>query len=775
MAEEIHKVKIQVRRGVESELTDLSTGEPALSTDTTKFFVGTGNGNKSQLAKQSQVDTIQQDVTNAKTNITSLQTDNGKNKQDITQLKTDTSGLRTDLNDVIDDVGTLGTTVETNKTDINTLKGTKTEVETARNGATSLDERLKGMEKADNRQSWKVTAATQTRFTLTNGSYTVGSNSFAVYIEGVLQPTDAYVQVDSKNFDMVDPVPKDVTVTAIWREGKAPIQFGHNTTHYVGGQDPLDVTKLANYQVEVADKIGGLQTGVGANTTQLASISKKVEGIVNVKDFGAKGDWNGTTGTDDSPFIQAAVNYLFSTYGTGGRLYFPPGKYRIVTPINIYKGANFDYAGVTASDNSYSVRLGAVVHIQVEGQSMDNTFLINDNADCVFKPQVTNGVSVYYNMSMRNIRMVGKAQTGTAIQIINEGLKPWHFHFEKVAFNSFEYGFKYDRRSGTGVINGYANFTQCYFGDNNYGALIGGDNTFFTDCYIENNKGYGLIVDSGWQIQYNGGKIQYNGRDLLQDQILIRDASYEVSFNGVYLEPRSSAGPNFPLNAGVPVVVFENENSVGTIGTINFNYCYLNANKAMYFADIKAGLTIESLNINQPEFRNFKVDSDKKLIRLDSTSIIKNFSALQGRITNSMNSTEVVITDWCWTNKDGSEGFESKIPITSPEQRTNGGTPMLISGASNSAGTQRYFGRGYTVTKESTGLYRITLGKANQGTIGGNSAYFPVTATATNTGTDVVTAMVENVSSTEFKVHLRKADGTYIDKSFSFMVEIVAI
>lgn len=331
MAEEIHKVKIQVRRGVESELTDLSTGEPALSTDTTKFFVGTGNGSKSQLAKQSQVDTIQTDVTNAKTNITSLQTDNTKNKQDITQLKTDTTGLRTDLNAAVGTVGDLGTEVETNTNDISTLKGTKTEVETARNGATSLDERLKGMEKADNRQSWKVTAATQTRFTLTNGSYTVGSNSFAVYIEGVLQPIDAYTQVDSKNFDMVDPVPKDVTVTAIWREGKAPIQFGHNTTHYAGGQDPLDVTKLTNYQTEVADKIAGIQDTVNpyaAGTT------------VSITKFGGS-----TALTDNIPAIQQTIDYVASL--GGGTVLIPKGTFYIKpTNRNIIMKSNVTIQGV---------------------------------------------------------------------------------------------------------------------------------------------------------------------------------------------------------------------------------------------------------------------------------------------------------------------------------------------------------------------------------------------------------------------------------------------
>jgi len=212
---------------------------------------------------------------------------------------------------VIDDVGTLGTTVEMNKTDINTLKGTKTEVETARNGAASLDERLKGMEKANNRQKWTVTATTQTRFTLTNGSYTVGSKSFKVYIEGVLQPEDAYTQVSSTIFDMIDPVPQGVTVMAEWLEGKVPVQFGHNTTHYTGGQDPLDVTKLANYQAEVADKIG--------------SLIKKGDHFISASSYNSL--------QDAINALEVANPYLLSTNGKGGKLVIPRGVYTIDSPL----------------------------------------------------------------------------------------------------------------------------------------------------------------------------------------------------------------------------------------------------------------------------------------------------------------------------------------------------------------------------------------------------------------------------------------------------------
>lgn len=47
------------------------------------------------------------------------------------------------------------------------------------------------------------------------------------------------------------------------------------------------------------------------------------DGAVSVKWFGAKGDWNGTTGTDDTSAIQNALN---SNYAS---IYFPPGNYAV--------------------------------------------------------------------------------------------------------------------------------------------------------------------------------------------------------------------------------------------------------------------------------------------------------------------------------------------------------------------------------------------------------------------------------------------------------------
>lgn len=58
------------------------------------------------------------------------------------------------------------------------------------------------------------------------------------------------------------------------------------------------------------------------------------ERLINVKWFGAKGD----SVTNDSPAIQEAYEYVKSMVNTFARnpgLYFPPGTYRMITPLNI--------------------------------------------------------------------------------------------------------------------------------------------------------------------------------------------------------------------------------------------------------------------------------------------------------------------------------------------------------------------------------------------------------------------------------------------------------
>lgn len=98
----------------------------------------------------------------------------------------------------------------------------------------------------------------------------------------------------------------------------------------------LDI--LSRFATSVgASLIGFIQSGVGA---VLRSIQDELRMRVHVKQFGAKGDWDGTTGTDDAPAFQAAIDYVASI--GGGTVYVPAvaKAYRLNSSIVVKKNVS---------------------------------------------------------------------------------------------------------------------------------------------------------------------------------------------------------------------------------------------------------------------------------------------------------------------------------------------------------------------------------------------------------------------------------------------------
>ena len=93
------------------------------------------------------------------------------------------------------------------------------------------------------------------------------------------------------------------------------------------------------YNTSTINTLNFTQQGTGAVSR---SVQNKLEDVVSVKDFGAKGD--GTT--DDTTAINnaiASLTYLAGTQtangSTGGEVYFPAGRYKITDTI-ILTGKN---------------------------------------------------------------------------------------------------------------------------------------------------------------------------------------------------------------------------------------------------------------------------------------------------------------------------------------------------------------------------------------------------------------------------------------------------
>tara|TARA_R100000664_G_scaffold2795_1_gene6683 strand:+ start:11625 stop:15368 length:3744 start_codon:yes stop_codon:yes gene_type:complete len=81
---------------------------------------------------------------------------------------------------------------------------------------------------------------------------------------------------------------------------------------------------------------------------------------INVKDFGAVGDGE----ADDTTAIQAALNHL--TNGTRGTVFFPYGRYKVTSTINVRENNHLDLNGstiefnVTSSDTLFITASGSI-------------------------------------------------------------------------------------------------------------------------------------------------------------------------------------------------------------------------------------------------------------------------------------------------------------------------------------------------------------------------------------------------------------------------------
>ena len=80
-------------------------------------------------------------------------------------------------------------------------------------------------------------------------------------------------------------------------------------------------------------------------TTALRSLGSRFADVINVKDFGAKGDWV----TDDTAAIQAAINRANTDGRQGDAVYIPEGHYKISSPLVIPSWCNITGEGIDAT------------------------------------------------------------------------------------------------------------------------------------------------------------------------------------------------------------------------------------------------------------------------------------------------------------------------------------------------------------------------------------------------------------------------------------------
>lgn len=116
---------------------------------------------------------------------------------------------------------------------------------------------------------------------------------------------------------------------------------------YVGNATQVRITNdgiAGFFYYDAADAVSADNGGTVIVSANGRRWKRLYEGSVNVKWFGAKGDWNGTVGADDTASIQSAVN---ST--PDGVVYFPLGNYRLTSQITLSTGVSLIGYGATLS------------------------------------------------------------------------------------------------------------------------------------------------------------------------------------------------------------------------------------------------------------------------------------------------------------------------------------------------------------------------------------------------------------------------------------------
>lgn len=168
-----------------------------------------------------------------------------------------------------------------------------------------------------------------------------------------------------------------------------------------------------------------------------ASFSMINGALINVLDYGAVGDWNGSTGTDNTAAIQAAINAA-NAYSDGATVFFPPGNYRVTNTIDLFA----DRTGLLGN--------GAV--ITLTGHSTENFVLFNitHSASTVFP--------AFPTVAIQGLKIVSAvANKGTAFSVAGLGNDQFasQIHYQRLEIQGFYAAWIYGDYAFTPM------FTEC--------------------------------------------------------------------------------------------------------------------------------------------------------------------------------------------------------------------------------------------------------------------------------------------------------------------------
>jgi hypothetical protein len=243
---------------------------------------------------------------------------------------------------------------------------------------------------------------------------------------------------------------------------------------------------------------------------------------VNIIDYGAVGDSNGTpgNGTDDTVAIQAAVTYANAN---GLSVYLPSGIYRITASIN-FTGvqAKTDFIGESNFDTQIFADFTSVT--PVAALSVANT----------------NNPRAY--VGFKNFQLVGIKDPNVSGIYSNFGSE--FTEFENVWVRNFYNGFVLATNYHVKLIN-----CQAWYNTNNGfqvgftidGTLAASNNVAFIGCLATYNEANGYYIKACRAL----GMVQCDGEANVFANIYL-DTVYGASLTGIYMEYASVEPGNPP-------------------------------------------------------------------------------------------------------------------------------------------------------------------------------------------------------------------------------------
>jgi hypothetical protein len=244
--------------------------------------------------------------------------------------------------------------------------------------------------------------------------------------------------------------------------------------------------------------------------------------LVNIIDYGAKGDSNGTpgNGTDNTTAIQAAVTYANAN---GLSVYLPSGTYRITAPIN--------FTGIQAKSDFI-------------GESNFNTVIYADftSVTSVAALSVANTNSPRAYVGFKNFQLLGKSTANVSGIYSNYGSE--FTDFQNVWVRNFYNGFVL-------ATNYHLKLTNCQawtctnngfqVGYTIAGVLAPANNVAFIGCLATGNAANGFYIKACRAL----GMVQCDSESNVYANIYL-DSVYGASLTGIYMEYNSSITGNPP-------------------------------------------------------------------------------------------------------------------------------------------------------------------------------------------------------------------------------------